>query len=77
MELFSSKFQDIIKTIFSSNISILATIGLKLQHPLKSYILQIPNIHFITLNRQNFDRVFQKVSSILSQANKENSSLFE
>ena len=77
MELFSSKFQNIIKIIFSSNISILATIGLKLQHSLKDYILQITNIHFITLNRQNFDHVFQKVSSILSQANREKSSLFE
>jgi len=72
MELFSSKFQNLIKTIFSSHISILATIGLKLQHPLKDYLIQIPNIHLITLNRQNFDLVFQKVSSILSQQKREN-----
>ncbi|MFX0138066.1 MAG: nucleoside-triphosphatase, partial [Candidatus Hodarchaeota archaeon] len=54
MELFSKKFQNFIKKIFGSNISILATIGLKLKHSLKDYLLNLPSVVLLNLNRQNF-----------------------
>lgn len=61
MELFSKKFQDFIKRIFASNIAILATIGLKLKHPIKNYLLHLPNVQLLNLNRQNFQTIFQKI----------------
>jgi nucleoside-triphosphatase THEP1 len=66
MELFSVKFQDFIKQIFTSSIPVLATIGLKLNHPLKYYLLNLPSIKILDLNRQNAPLVFQKVVSLIS-----------
>jgi len=66
MELFSKKFQDFIKQIFSSNVSILASIGLKLQHPLKDYLLNLPSVVLLNLNRQNSQPIFEKVISLIS-----------
>lgn len=65
MELFSKKFQDFIKQIFSSNVSILASIGLKLQHPLKDYLLNLPSVVVLNLNRQNSRLIFKKVISLI------------
>ncbi|MFX1304278.1 MAG: nucleoside-triphosphatase [Promethearchaeota archaeon] len=66
MELFSKKFQDFIKQIFSSDVSILASIGLKLQHPLKDYLLNLPSVVILKLNRQNYRFIFEKVISLIS-----------
>jgi nucleoside-triphosphatase THEP1 len=66
MELFSKKFQHFIKKTFGSNISILATIGLKLKHSLKDYLLNLPSVVLLNLNRQNFQLIFEKVISIVS-----------
>ncbi len=66
MELFSKKFQDFIKKAFTSNISILASIGLKLQHPLKDYLLNLPSVVLLNLNRQNSRLIFEKVISLIS-----------
>lgn len=66
MELFSKKFQEFIKKVFYSDIHIIATIGKKMQHPLKDYILNIPEVNLINLNRQNQQNVFQKIISIIS-----------
>lgn len=66
MELFSKKFQEFIKKVFYSDIHIIATIGKKMQHPLKDYILNIPEVNLINLNRQNQHNVFQKIISIIS-----------
>ncbi|MFX0039942.1 MAG: NTPase [Promethearchaeota archaeon] len=66
MELFSSKFQDFIKKIFSSHTSILATIGLKLNHPLKNYLLNLSSIQVLNLDRQNYQSIFEKVISLIS-----------
>ncbi|MFX1391756.1 MAG: nucleoside-triphosphatase [Promethearchaeota archaeon] len=66
MELLSSIFQAFIKKIFLSNNSILATIGLKLHHPLKNYLLNLPSVQLLNLNRQNFRPTFQKVISIIT-----------
>lgn len=63
MELFSRKFQTFIKNIFSSTISIVATIGLKLSHPLKNYILNLPSVLLLNLNRRNSQLIFENVIS--------------
>ena len=61
IELFSKKFQDFIKRIFSLDIAILATIGLKLKHLIKNYLLNLPTVQLLNLNRQNFQTILQKV----------------
>jgi nucleoside-triphosphatase THEP1 len=66
MELFSMKFQDFIKKIFSSTIPVLATIGLKLNHPLKTYLLNLSCLKVLNLTRQNSQTVFEKVISLIS-----------
>ncbi len=65
MELLSEKFQNIIKTIFTSKISILATIGLKLIHPVKNYLLNLPSVLLLSLDRRNFQLIFEKVISLI------------
>ncbi|MFX1394099.1 MAG: NTPase [Promethearchaeota archaeon] len=67
MELFSIKFQNILKRIFNSNISILATIGQKLSHPLNDYILKIPGVVLFNLTSQNQQKLFQEIISILKK----------
>ena len=66
MELFSKKFQDFIKRIFSWGITILATIGLKIKHPIKDYLLNLPDVQLLNLNRQNFQTILQKVIFLIS-----------
>jgi nucleoside-triphosphatase THEP1 len=65
MELFSKKFHNFIKNIFSLEIPILATIGLKLRHPIKNYLQHLPSVQFLNLNRQNFQYIFAKIISLL------------
>jgi nucleoside-triphosphatase THEP1 len=65
MELYSKKFQNFINKVFFSNIPILATIGSKLNHPLKNYLLNLPSILLLNLNRQNFQLIFEKVISLI------------
>lgn len=64
MELFSSKFHELIKKLFQSDIPIIATIGQKIQHPVKNYILKIPEVYLFELNRKNQDDIFQKISTL-------------
>lgn len=66
MELFSKEFQNFVKRIFISNKTILATIGLKLNHPIKDFLLSLPTVQLLNLNRQNFQTVFQKVISLIN-----------
>ncbi|MFX0021402.1 MAG: NTPase [Candidatus Hermodarchaeota archaeon] len=66
MELFSTKFQDVIKMVFISDLPVIATIGLRLNHPLKNYLINLPSLKLITLNRQNSQNIFEKVISIIS-----------
>ncbi|MHA2035733.1 MAG: nucleoside-triphosphatase [Promethearchaeota archaeon] len=64
MELFSKKFQDFIPNIFASNLSIIATIGLNFNHPIKTQLLNLPNINLLNLDRLNFQKVYQDIISI-------------
>lgn len=66
MELFSIKFQNFIKKIFSFEKPILATLGLKVNHPLKNYLINVPSVKVLNLNKQNFQSVFEKVRSLIS-----------
>ncbi|MFW9818450.1 MAG: NTPase [Candidatus Thorarchaeota archaeon] len=63
MELLSKRFQRFIKEIFTSNLRVLATIGLKLNHPLKNFLTNLPFTEVLTLNRQNSQIIFEKVIS--------------
>ncbi|MHA2006333.1 MAG: nucleoside-triphosphatase [Promethearchaeota archaeon] len=65
MELFSSKFQDFIKDLFSSDLSIIATIGLTVKHPIKNFILKSSNVKLFHLTRQNSQRVYNDIISII------------
>lgn len=64
MELFSLKFQDFIKKMFSSNLSIIATVGLTIKHPIKNFILNNSNVKLFNLTRQNAQRIYQEIISL-------------
>ena len=66
MELYSEKFQELIKKLFKSNIPLIATIGEKMSHSVKDYILRLPNITLLSLTRNNTEKVFQTILSLLS-----------
>jgi len=66
MELFSIKFQNFIKRIFSLNIPILATMGLRLNHPLINYLVNLPSVKILHLTKENFQILFDKVRSLIS-----------
>jgi len=63
MELYSRKFQNYLNRIFISEIAILSTIGLKLKHPIKNFILNLPNVNVFNLNKQNYQKTYQEVIS--------------
>jgi nucleoside-triphosphatase len=65
MELFSKKFQDFITRIFASNLSILATIGLTVKHPIKDHLLNLPYVKLFNLDRSNFQKTYQKIILML------------
>ncbi len=64
MEFFSKKFQEFIKKQFQLDLPIVATVGQKLQHPIKNFILKLSKVNLFNLNRQNQQRVFQKIISL-------------
>ncbi|MFX1340035.1 MAG: nucleoside-triphosphatase [Promethearchaeota archaeon] len=65
MELFSKKFQEFIKKLFQSNNLVIATVGEKIKHPIKDYILNVSNSILINLNLSNQDEIFNKIVSIV------------
>jgi len=65
MELFSKKFQDFILRIFASDLSIIATFGLTVKHPIKDHILSLPNVKLFNLDRLNFQKTYQKIITIV------------
>lgn len=68
MELYSEKFQNFIRRIFQTNINIVATIGQKLHHPLKKFVLSNPNIKLFTVTRENQEFIYQNIIIALKQA---------
>ncbi|MFX1489108.1 MAG: nucleoside-triphosphatase [Promethearchaeota archaeon] len=67
MELFSQKFQKLVKILFKLDINIIATIGQSLQHPIKDYLLNLPEVLLITLNRENIQTIQQKILDIIDK----------
>ncbi|MFX1480077.1 MAG: nucleoside-triphosphatase [Promethearchaeota archaeon] len=67
MELYSQKFQKLIKFLFKLDANIIATIGQGLKHPIKDYLLNLPEILLFTLNRENLQTVQQKVLDIIDK----------
>ncbi|NHJ25730.1 MAG: NTPase [Candidatus Lokiarchaeota archaeon] len=65
MELFSSKFEEFVKKIFFSQSNVIATIGQRLNHPIKYLLKELPNIHYFVLNRENQQEIFDKIRKIL------------
>jgi nucleoside-triphosphatase THEP1 len=65
MELFSQKFQKIIKELFSSSFPIIATIGLNLKHNLKEELLKNSDVVLLRLNRNNQEKIFKKIVKVV------------
>ncbi len=65
MELYSEKFQMLIKKLFLSKKSIIATIGTKLHHPIQQILINLPSVELLTLNRQNYQLIFDNVISLI------------
>ena len=65
MELFSKKFQDFIIRIFASDLSIIATLGLTVKHPIKDHLLNLPNVKLFNLDRLNFQKTYHKIITML------------
>lgn len=64
MELFSPKFQNLIKELFSSSFPIIATIGLNLKHDLKEELLKKTEVLLLRLNRNNQEKVFKRIVNL-------------
>jgi len=65
MELFSKKFQELVKKLFQSDDIVIATIGKKIKHPIKDYILNFSNSVLFNLNLENQEEIFQEITSII------------
>jgi nucleoside-triphosphatase len=65
MELFSEKFQKFVKVSFQSDSQIIATIGEKLRHPIKDYLLQKTNIIIYNLTQDNFNKFFHEITRLI------------
>jgi len=65
MELFSKKFQELVKRLFQSDDIIIATIGKKIKHPIKDYILNLSNSVLFNLNLENQEEIFKEITSII------------
>ena len=65
MELYSNIFQEFLKKLFKTSNIIIATIGEKLKHPIKEYIITQPNVVLFHLNTHNRDEIFTEIVSLL------------
>ncbi len=65
MELYSRLFQTMLKTIFNSEICIIATIGQKMKHPIKDFILNIPSIKLFKVSHNNQEEILRDIVAIV------------
>ena len=65
MELFSKKFQELVKKLFQSDDIVIATIGKKIKHPIKDYILNVSNSVLFNLTLENQEEIFKEITSII------------
>lgn len=68
MELFSQEFEKLLKKIFESKITVIATIGKTLNHPIKSYLNNLQNIEIFELARENQKKIFNLILKKLNLA---------
>ena len=67
MELFSEKFGSILKNLFTSRKSIIATIGLQINHDIKDWLLSRKEITLYTINRENRQEIFIQIVNNISK----------
>lgn len=65
MELFSKNFQELVKKLFQSDDIVIATIGKKIKHPIKDYILKVSNSVLFNLTLENQEDIFKEITSII------------
>ncbi|MFX1496171.1 MAG: nucleoside-triphosphatase [Promethearchaeota archaeon] len=65
MELNSQLFLSFLKKMFNSKVRIIATIGQKLKHTIKSELLNLPSIKLFLLNLNNQQEIFEKILNMI------------
>ncbi len=65
MELFSKNFQGFVKFIFQLDGPVIATIGEKVQHAVKDYVLSLPSVELFSLTRNTQQQTFEKILSMI------------
>jgi nucleoside-triphosphatase len=68
MELFSELFQSTLKKVFTSDVAVIATVGKHMNHPIKDFILNKPEVKLFSLTRQNQKEVMQNILEIINRA---------
>lgn len=53
------------KQIFQFELSVIATIGEKIRHPVKDFVLNLPNVKEFTLMRSLQQQTFEKIISLI------------
>lgn len=66
MELFSAKFHKFIYKVFQSDVNIIATIGQKIQDPIKNHLLNLPYVKLFYLKSGNKEILFDQLIKIIS-----------
>ncbi|TXT59244.1 MAG: hypothetical protein BAJALOKI3v1_1100011 [Promethearchaeota archaeon] len=66
MELFSNKFETFLRNIFQRDFSIIATIGETLSHPIKSYLMTLPNICLFNASIEKQGEIFDEIAKNFS-----------
>ncbi|MFX1324537.1 MAG: nucleoside-triphosphatase [Promethearchaeota archaeon] len=64
MELFSRKFAKFISETFNMDLSIIAAIGERLNHPIKKEIISKTDLLLIALSRNRQNEIFHKITSL-------------
>jgi len=67
MELLSKKFQVFLKNIFTSEYNVIATIGLNIKHLIQDVILKMQDIQYYTLNVNNREEIFNRITFYLEE----------
>lgn len=66
MELFSNSFEIFLRNIFRLDISIIATIGKTLSHPIGSYLMNLPEICFFEISIDIKIDIFKEIVKYFS-----------
>ncbi|MHA1318031.1 MAG: nucleoside-triphosphatase [Candidatus Heimdallarchaeaceae archaeon] len=61
------KFQVFLKNIFTSEYNVIATIGLNIKHLIQDVILKMQDIQYYTLNVNNREEIFNRITFYLEE----------